>query len=130
RLLARNQGEHDELAVFGGAEQHLARVVIFGELLRRGRRSFAGLGTIDENVFDRALLILVAIGGSKQGLGRVHAGSNRATELTPQQATALLLDETSFRVARVADDLLETETIELTVRAKEHGVGGDLLGHF
>ena len=66
--LGRREHEHDDLAVFGGAEQHFAIVIIFGEDIGRRRRYVAGVRLVEQDVFDRALLILVAVDGLGQCL--------------------------------------------------------------
>src|SRR5262249_3410150 len=113
RLLARNEGYHHQLAVLGRAEQVLAFLEVLCEHIRRRRRNVAGLRVVKQHVFDRTLLVLIAIYRLDQGLRRVQSRCDGGGELPAQHLAALFRDKTSLGESRRANGLLEAEAVEL-----------------
>src|SRR5262249_45682711 len=127
-LLARDQRNDHELAVFGRAKEGLALLEILRERLRGRRRNLASECAIEQHVFDRALFVLIAVRRLDQRPRHAQSGSNGAREFPAQQLTALFGDEAGFGVAGTTDGLLETETVELAVRPAKRRIVGNLLG--
>jgi hypothetical protein len=128
RQLARDQRDNHQLAVLGRAEGVLAIFEIFGEHLRRRRGNIACQGAVEQHVFDCTLLVLIAVCSLDKSLRGGRARDDGAGKLAAQQPSTLRGDVASLGKAGVADRLLETETIELTIRSRERGIGGDHLG--
>ena len=114
-LLARDQRNDHELAVFGRAKEVLALLEILRERLRRRRRNLAGERAVEQHVFDRTLLVLIAVGGLDQRPRHAQSGSDRACELPAQQLTALFGDKAGLGVTGITYDLLEPGTVKLAV---------------
>src|SRR5262249_2367696 len=126
-VLGRERQDRD-LAVFGRAELGLVLLVIFRESFRRGCRDVAGPCAVERDIVDGALLVLKAIDGIRQRFWRSEAAAYRIDDLAAKRDASLL-----GRIARLgkacgADHLLEAELIELSGRAGEILVRGDLAG--
>ncbi len=128
-LLCRDQRHHHELAIFRGAEKNFALLEEFRQHLRGRRCNLAGLGAVEQDVLDRALLVLVTAGRFDQGLRGAQSRRDGAGELAAQKAATLFRDEPGFGKACIADDLLEPGAVELPVQSLEGGIGCDLLGN-
>ena len=131
-LLARscgNSGKHHDLAVLGRAEHALAVLVVFREHLRRRLGDFAGLRLRQQDVFDGALFVLVAVGRLEQRLRHGRSFQHRARELPAQHLAALVGDIALLGGLRLAQQHLEPLPVELAVRSPQRGVGRDAPRH-
>src|SRR5262249_22529733 len=127
-LLARDQRHDHELAVFGRAKLGLALLEVLREHLRGRWWNLASERAIEQHVFDRALLVLIAVRRLDQRAWHAQSGSNGAREFSAQRLTALFGHEAGLGVAGITDDLLETKTVELAVRAAKPRIVGNLFG--
>src|SRR5262249_55471837 len=127
-LLARNQGNDHELAVFGRAKEVLAFLEILRQHLRGRRRNLAGERAVEQDVFDRTLLVLIAVRRLDQRPRHAQSRSDRACELPAQQLTALFGDKAGLGVAGITYDLLEPGTVKLAVQSLKRRILGNVLG--
>ena len=127
-LLARDQRNDHELAVFGRAKEALALLEILREHLRGRRRNLARERAVEQHVFDRTLLVLIAVGGLDQRPRHAQSGGDRACELPAQQLTALFGDKAGLGVTGITYDLLEPGTVKLAVQSLKRRILGNLLG--
>src|SRR5215468_4472608 len=127
-LLVRDQRHDHELAVFGRAKLGLALLEVLRKHLWGRRRNLAGERAVEQHVFDRALLVLIAVHRLDQRPRRAQAGSDGARELPAQRQTALFGDKAGLGVAGITDDLLETKTVELAVRPAKRRIVGNQFG--
>lgn len=127
----RRHHQERDLAILGGAELRLVRVVERGEVGGRGRRDGAGLRVSQLQIVDRALLVLKLAQRLHQRLRRLEAGGQAAGDLAAERDAALLGQIALLGEAELADQLLEAIGVELAVGALEvrilqdrlHGVG-------
>src|SRR5262249_37905480 len=83
---------------------------------------------VEQDVFDRALFVIVAVNRLDQRLRCVQSGSDRSGKLPAQRQPTLFGYETRLGIARIADDLLEARSVELAVGSAECGIVGDEFG--
>ena len=129
RLFAGQQRQHDDLAILGSAEQRLALLEIFRELLGRRVGNFPGLRPLEQDVFDRTLLVLIALGGFHRGFRQLRSSEDGAGQLPPQYQAALFVDEAPLGDLVVAQHRLEAHAVELAGRAEQIRIGRDPARH-
>ncbi len=123
-LFRRNRDKGD-LAIFGGAELGLVVVEIAGQRFRRRRIDRSGLGGVEFDVFDRALLVLEAAERLDHRFRRLETGGDRAGDLAPQRHPALVGDIALLGEAELPDHRLEACRIECAADALEIGIAED-----
>ncbi len=101
---------------------------IFFEHVGRRRRDIAGLRRTQSDVFDAALLVLVAIDGGDGDGRHVHFADQALRQLPAQHDAPLLLDIAAFGETGLADQLLEPRAVELAGEPAEVRIGGDAAG--
>src|SRR4029453_15836005 len=117
-----------EFALFGRAKLGLALLEVLREHLGGRWWNLASERAVEQHVFDRALLVLIAVRRLDQRPRRAQSGSDGASELPAQRQTALLGDEAGLGVTGITDDLLETKTVELAVRSAKRRIVGNQFG--
>ncbi len=117
-FVRRDHGER-QFSVFGRAELGLAFVEIGGERFRRRRIDGAGLGGVELDVVDRALLVLETGQRVDQQLWRLKPGRDGAGDLPAQRHPPLFGEIALFGVAELPDRSLKTSRVELAANALE-----------
>src|SRR5262249_17331694 len=88
---------------------------------------FARQRPAEQYIFDRALLVLVAIHGFDHGLGCVSPPSDGAGKLAAQHLTTLFGDEAGLGKSGGADGLLKPHMVKLAGWSAERRISRDLL---
>src|SRR6516162_3332514 len=122
---ARNQRYDHQLAVLGRSKRSLVLIEIGRERLRRRLRDFAGLCAVEQDVFDRPLLVPVTIRCLHRCLGHDWRSDDRVANLTAQHFAPLLRDESAFGKSCLPKNEFEALPVELPVGALESRVRSD-----
>ena len=128
RLFGRRQRHEGDLAIFRGAEQCLAVVEKFAQLLGRRIRDVAGLRLCQRQIIDAALLVAELVQRRQDCIGNLHVAGNALDDLPPQQVAALLGHEAGLGVAAIANEILEARAVEFPAGIAKSRIAGDPFG--